>query len=112
MSGEYESSLYQATEFFMTNGTPFGKLVDNGENAGNQHFLLCPQCFPPILRSISKFQLLYSNMHLFFNFKKSKILLFGKALEMKSPWRGLCEEKKMCFYSGVVCLLIGEQGPR
>ena len=28
----------------------FVKIVGNGENTGYQHFLLFPQCFPPILR--------------------------------------------------------------
>ena len=26
---------------------PFENIVGKGENAGNQHFLLCPQCFLP-----------------------------------------------------------------
>ena len=29
---------------------PFINIVGKGENAGNQHFFLFPQCFPPIHR--------------------------------------------------------------
>ena len=36
---------------------PFENIVGKGENAGNQHFLLFPQCFLPILYRISIFKL-------------------------------------------------------
>ena len=36
------------------------KIVGKEENAGNQHFLLFPQCFPPVQKGISVF-----NLHLF-----------------------------------------------
>ena len=36
---------------------PFENNVGNGENAGNQHFLLFPQCFLPIPKRISVFKL-------------------------------------------------------
>ena len=35
---------------------PFENIVGKGENAGNQHFLLFPQCFLPFTRQISNFQ--------------------------------------------------------
>ena len=31
---------------------PFENIVGKGENAGNQHFLLCPQCFLPFPKQI------------------------------------------------------------
>ena len=60
---------------------PFENIVGNGENAGNQHFLLFPECFLPFLKQISIFQL-----HLFFlsanafNLGQCKLLLFSKGL--------------------------------
>ena len=50
-----------------------------GENAGNQHFLLFPQCFRPIQKTISVFKL---NA---FNLDQSKILSFGKELKEHFP---------------------------
>ena len=38
---------------------PFKNIVEKGENAGNQHFLLFPQCFLPNPKMISAF-----NFHL------------------------------------------------
>ena len=38
----------------------FLNILGKGENAGNQHFLLFPQCFQPIPKRISAF-----NLHLF-----------------------------------------------
>ena len=35
----------------------FENIVGKGENAGNQHFLLFPQCFLPIPKRISIFKL-------------------------------------------------------
>ena len=37
---------------------PFENDVGKGENAGNQHFLLFPQCFLPYQRQKSSFELL------------------------------------------------------
>ena len=34
---------------------PFEDIVGKGENAGNQHFLLFPQCFQPFPKQISIF---------------------------------------------------------
>ena len=36
---------------------PFENIVGKGENAGNQHFLLFPQCSLPIPKRISSFKL-------------------------------------------------------
>ena len=35
---------------------PFQNIVEQGENAGNQHFLLFPQCFLPQERQLKCFQ--------------------------------------------------------
>ena len=35
---------------------PFENILGKGENAGNQHFLLFPQCFLPFTKQISNFQ--------------------------------------------------------
>ena len=35
---------------------PFENIEGKGENAGNQHFLLFPQCFLPLLKQIPIFQ--------------------------------------------------------
>ena len=65
----------------------FENIVGKGENAGNQHFLLFPQCFLPIQKKrISVFKL-----HLFcpsanaFNLDQGKNLLFGKRLKSVNP---------------------------
>ena len=34
---------------------PLEKIVGKGENAGNQHFLLFPQCFLPLENQVSIF---------------------------------------------------------
>ena len=36
---------------------PFENIVGKGENAGNQHFLIFQQCFPPIPKIIFVFKL-------------------------------------------------------
>ena len=47
---------------------PFENIVEEGENARNQHFLLFPHCFLPIPKKISVFKL-----HLFFRLQKLSI---------------------------------------
>ena len=85
---------------------PFENIVGKGENAGNQHFLLFPQCFVPFKNQISSFWshlfcclltliLLSANV---FNLDQSKILSFGKeiigCLEMLCIWTspGFCSQ--------------------
>ena len=51
---------------------PFENIVGKGENAGNQHFLLLPQCFLPSPKQISVF-----DTHL------------NCCLQMLSIWTGL-----------------------
>ena len=52
---------------------PFENIVGKGENAGNQHFLLFPQCFLPFTKQISKFQSrLFCRLHML------SILSFGR----------------------------------
>ena len=62
---------------------PFEIIVGKGENAGNQHFLLFPQCFPPFPNQISfsllTFILSSANAS---NSDQSKILSFGKRLTL------------------------------
>ena len=52
--------------------------MGKGENAGNQHFLLFPQCFLPFPKEISIFYITFimSSANAF-NLDKSKILSFG-----------------------------------
>ena len=62
---------------------PFENIVGKGENAGNWHFLLFPQCFLTFPKQISVFQ-----SHLFCRVQKLliwtslEILLFGKELTL------------------------------
>ena len=62
---------------------PFENITGKGENAGNQHFLLFPQCFLPIPKRIFvlKFHLSSANA---FNLDQSKNLSFGKVLRSYS----------------------------
>ena len=55
-------------------------MVGKGENAGNQYFLLSPQCFPHFPTQISIFRSFISSSENAFNLDKSKNLLFGKDL--------------------------------
>ena len=59
----------------------FENIVGKGENAGNQHFLLFPQCFLPYQREKSLFQTTFilSSANAF-NLDQSKIVPFGKGL--------------------------------
>ena len=53
---EKKFSIFTQSQFLMTpTYKPFGNIVQKGENAGNQHFLLFPQCFLPFLKQISIF---------------------------------------------------------
>ena len=46
--------LYVKVKFFsLALLNAFENIVGKGENAGNQHFLLSPQCFFPFLTQIS-----------------------------------------------------------
>ena len=53
----------------------FENNVGKGENAGNQHFLLFPQCFLPFQTKTAIF-----GLHLFCRLQMLKILSFGKEL--------------------------------
>ena len=46
----------------------FETIVGKGENAGNQHFLLFPQCFQHYQRQISSFLLIYFAAYKCINF--------------------------------------------
>ena len=56
--------------------------MGKGENAGNQHFLLFPQCFLPFSKQIEIFYLTFKLSSAdAFNLELSKILSFGKELK-------------------------------
>ena len=57
----------------------FENILGKGESAGNQHFLLFPQCFLPFPKQsfLVTFDLLFANA---FNLDKSKFLSFGNEL--------------------------------
>ena len=63
---------------------PFEKIVGKGENAGNQHFLLFPQCFTTqsVRKIIFSAAFILSSANAF-NLDQSKILLFGKELSYR-----------------------------
>ena len=44
-SGKGLNVYYITTKFDAFGEKPFENMVGKGENAGNQHFLLFPQCF-------------------------------------------------------------------
>ena len=57
---------------------PFENIVRKGENAGNQHFLLFPQCFQPIPKRIPVFKLrLICTSARTINLDQSKVFAFG-----------------------------------
>ena len=58
---------------------PFENIVGKGENIGNQHFLLFPQCFQPFTKQFSNFHLCLSSAHAS-NLDQSKNMSFGKDL--------------------------------
>ena len=55
--------------------------MGKGENAGNQHFLLFPQCFVPNHTEIIVSAMLKFSSANAFNLDQSKILSFGKELK-------------------------------
>ena len=59
----------------------FENIVGKGENAGNQHFLLFPQCFLSFPNQISIFDLhLICSLQMLSIWTSLKNLLFGKEL--------------------------------
>ena len=62
-----ELIFYHTIQTFNTSGKEaFKNIVGKGENAGNQHFLLSPQCFPSIPKRISVFKLhLFCHLQMF-----------------------------------------------
>ena len=61
-------------------------IVRKGENAGNQHFVLFPQCFLLFLTQISNFEsLLFLSSPNALILVKAKDLSFGKGLKLS--WR-------------------------
>ena len=58
---------------------PFENFVEKGENAGNQHFLLFPQCFSTLPKPNLNFSFTFimSSANVFY-LEQSKILSFGE----------------------------------
>ena len=63
---------------------PLENLVGKGENAGNQHFLLFPQCFLLFTKQVLNLPSLYFVVCKYFQFGQD-ILLFGNELSNKTP---------------------------
>ena len=93
-------TLYHTIPTFMTPiEKAFENIVGKGENAGNQHFLLFPQCFLSFTKQISNFQSpLVCRLYNAFNLNQSKILLFFK--ELNNIKIVICKCK--CFQFGQV----------
>ena len=78
-----EKELTRNHDFKTTlNKKPFENIVGKGENAGNQHFLLFPQCFQTLPNQISNFHShLFLGLQNAFNLDQSRILSFGNGLK-------------------------------
>ena len=66
----------------------FESIVGKGENAGNQHFILLPQCFLSYQREKLSFNQHLSSANAF-NLDQSKILPFGKGFNNKRAMMAL-----------------------
>ena len=63
---------------------PFENIMEKGENAGNQHFLLFPQCFLLHRRQIPPFKPPSSYpLKNDFNFDQARILWAGKSVKVQ-----------------------------
>ena len=72
----------------------FENIVGKGENAGNQHFLLFPQCFLTFPKQISSFELHFDlSSANAFSLDKFKIFSFGK----ESICQQICQWKLKAF---------------
>ena len=60
----------------------FENIVGKGENAGNQHFLLFPQCFLPNSRNYYFYNIKNLSSAYALNLDKSKFLSSGKKLRI------------------------------
>ena len=69
------------SSYYKPEGVYSGNMVGKGENAGNQHFLLFPQCLHPYKGKFASFEphLKLSSANAF-NLDKATVLLFGKGL--------------------------------
>ena len=83
-------TLQKKSSVFITNSRllthlydkPFENIVGNGEVAGNQHFLLFPQCFSTLLKTNFNFSSSISAKAL--NLDQSKFLSFGNELNVST----------------------------
>ena len=87
---------------------PFEKIVGKGENAGNQHFLLFPQCFQPYQRQITPFKLIFIfffterndvsyHLYFFLDYLRPNVFGFKKVEVLLKIWWG--KKKKMLLTS-------------
>ena len=76
----------------MKKNNHFENIVEKGDNAGNQHFLLFPQFFLLVPKQISIFQsdLVFVSSS---NLDQSKNLLFGKELNQTTKGNSLPNNK-------------------
>ena len=74
------------------NEKAFENIVGKAENAGNQHFLLFPQCFLPFPKQVLFFIFKFIMSANAFNLDRSKILSFNKVLTLSQtcPWFYVC----------------------
>ena len=56
-------TLYQSHALMTLTNRPYENIVGTGENAGNQHFLLFPQCFLTFQRLNSSFEPQLTHCH-------------------------------------------------
>ena len=90
--GRQSLTLYHTIPLFTTpKKKPFKEIVGNGENAGNQHFLLFPQCFLSYQTQKPSFEQHFLSSANAFNLVTSKILLLGKELNQKEPTLQICQ---------------------
>ena len=75
----------------------FENIAGKGENAGNQHFLLFPQCIQPFPNQVSIFQLhLFCRLQILSISKQSKILSSTEELNLDG-FTILSDGKKLLF---------------
>ena len=74
----------------------FENIAGKGENAGNQHFLLCLQCFLHFQKKLYNSVTFILLPAILFNFDQSKILLFVKEFNNVSQFYA-CQRTKLSY---------------
>ena len=80
---------------------PFENIVGKKENAGNQHFLLFPQCFLSYKRQLQHFEYHLSSANVF-DLGKPKILSSSKGLKLV-----IVRLRVRCYLTDDFCFSIG-----